>query len=276
MATNADLMRVKENMFFRGFVNLLHKENRAWWRTRKGWLNALLWPLMLGGLVAFLAFVMPEMTEQLGDPVAATYGGRAAFGLSIGLSAFFEMGTLAISLGIIVLCQDLIIGEKQSGVAEWLLSKPIARRSYILAKITSNMVPMLVLMISLPSATVYWLISLRTGNVYPLEPFVIGVGIMAVHSLFYLALTILAGTLFESRALILAVPLGSLFGGSILMGIWDPLMTMTPWALAKSASAAAAGAALPVELLNSPVAATLIWMLIFIGIAIVRFERTEF
>ena len=138
MTANLELQRVRETPALRGFANLFRKEQRAWWRTRRGWLNALLWPLGLGGFTAFMAFVLPAMAAQLGDPVVAEYGGIVAFGLTISAVVFFEMGTQAIAVGIIILGQDLIVDEVQSGVTDWLLSKPVARRAYLLAKLAAS------------------------------------------------------------------------------------------------------------------------------------------
>jgi len=52
MAANIVFVRVKELNGMRGFSNLLRKEIQAWWGTRRWWINAILWPGMLGGLTA--------------------------------------------------------------------------------------------------------------------------------------------------------------------------------------------------------------------------------
>lgn len=276
MAANSELMRVQAWRPLRGFGALLHKENRAWWSTRRWWTNALLWTGMLGGLVALVLWVLPTMAELAGDPSVAAAGGPLAFGLEMGRSLFFELGTLALAIGVIVLWQDAIVDEKQSGVAEWLLAKPAARRSYILAKLVAALLVVLLLMIALPALAAYGLLSLRSGSPYPPAPFLAGLGIMTVHTLFYLTLTVMLGTLFGSRPPILGISLGVLLGGSLLASFLKPSVYITPWIMSKTAALAASGQTMPPELMWPPLLFSALWCLIFVLIALAKFEKTEF
>lgn len=260
----------------RGFATLLHKENSVWWGTRRWWANALLWTGMLGGLVALALWVLPTMAELAGDPSVAAAGGPLAFGLKMGRSLFFELGTLALAIGVIILWQDAIVDEKQSGVAEWLLAKPVVRRSYILAKLAAALLAVLTLLICLPALTAYGLLSLRGGAPYPLAPFLAGLGIMGVHTLFYLTLTVMLGTLFSSRPPILGVSLGVLLGGSLLVSLLKPLVYITPGIMSKTAALAASGQSVPSELLWPPLVSSVLWCLIFVLVALAAFEKTEF
>jgi ABC-2 type transport system permease protein len=276
MAANTELMRVQAWRPLRGFATLLHKENRAWWGTRRWWTNALLWSGGLGGLVALMLWVLPSMAELAGDASVAAAGEPLAFALEMGRSAFFELGTVALAIGVIVLLQDAIVDEKQSGVAEWLLAKPVARRSYILAKLIVAALAVLVLLIALPALAAYGLLSLRGGAPSPLAPFLAGLGIMSAHTLFYLTLTLMLGTLFGSRPPILGISLGVLLGGSLLISFLKPLVYITPWIMSKTAALAAAGQAVPPELLWPPLLSSALWCLIFVLIALAKFEKTEF
>jgi ABC-type transport system involved in multi-copper enzyme maturation permease subunit len=275
-SANLTLQRVNEKQGLRGFANLFRKENRAWWGTRRWWVNALLWPALLGGLVFMMLFMLPPVAEATGDPNVAAMGGPIPFALEMGRTAFFELGTMALAVGAIILCQDLIIDEKQSGVVDWLLSKPVTRRSYILAKLSATLIATLALMITLPGLIVYGLFFLRTGQAFPLIPYMSGVGIMGLHMFFYLTLTIMAGAFFTNRPPILALTLGSLLGGSILGGFAEFLLYVTPWTLAKIASATAAGMSLPQEMQVYPLVATGIWCVIFVLLTIWEFDRAEF
>lgn len=276
MAANLELQRVNEWRGLRGFANLFRKENRAWWGTRRWWVNALLWTGMLGGLVGLVLFMLPPVAEAAGDPNVAAAGGPVAFGLEMGRTVFFELGTMALAIGVIVLCQDLVVDEKQSGLSEWLLAKPVTRRAYVLAKLAASVLAVLALLVGLPSAAAYALLSVRTGAFFPFLPFLGGVGVMAVHTLFYLALTLALGTFFTSRPPILGIALGVLLGGNLLMGFLKPLLSVTPWALGKVASLAASGQSVPPGLLWSPLAASVLWSVGFVLLALAKFEKTEF
>jgi ABC-2 type transport system permease protein len=275
MAANIEFEHVKELNGLRGFTNLFHKENRAWWGTRRWWVNALLWPVLVCGLLANMLFV-PTIANLATEAEITRAGGLTAYIIQMGLSVFFEFGTTVLALGVVVLSLDTILGEKQSGVAEWLLSKPIARRSYILVKLTANMLPMLVLMVGIPAAIGYSMLSLRLGEPFHLMPFLSAIGIMALHTLLYLTLTLMLGTLFNSRGPILAFALGSVLGGSMLGGLLKPLLYVTPWMLPKVASLTAGSQALPAEMGIAPLVATALWSVVFVIVAMAKFERTEF
>jgi ABC-2 type transport system permease protein len=276
MTANIELQRVREIPALRGFSNMFAKETRYWWHTRRGWFNGLLWTAILGGLVAMMLFMLPSVAAATGDPNVTEAGGPLAFGLQMGRTIFFELGTIALAIGVIVLSQDLIIDEKQSGVTEWLLAKPVARRSYILAKIGATLIAVLVFLITLPSLLSYLLLSLRMGSPFPFLPFLGGVAIMAAHTLFYLTMTIMLGTIFNSRPPILGVALGVLLGGNFLVGIFQPLVYATPWMLAKVASMVASQQVIPGNLVWSPIFATILWSIVFVTGAIASFDKTEF
>jgi ABC-type transport system involved in multi-copper enzyme maturation permease subunit len=276
MAANLEFEHVNELSGLRGFANLLRKENRAWWGTRRWWLNALLWTGMLGGLVSLMLFMLPGVATATGDPQVAAAGGPVPFGLLMGRAIFFELGTIALAIGVIVLCQDLIVDEKQSGVTEWLLAKPVARRSYVLAKLAASILAVLALLVALPALFTYGLLFVRVGSAYPLLPFLGGIGIMTVHTLFYLALTLMLGTMFNNRSPILGIGLASVMGGTLAGGFLQPLLYVTPWMLGKFAAIVADSQPVPPAMLWAPLAATTVWSVIFILVALAKFERTEF
>ena len=276
MTANVELQKVNEFQGMRGFSNLLRKENRAWWSTRRWWINALLWTVILCGLTAILLFGPNDEVTQAAEADIAQAGGVLAYTLLIGINVFFEFGVPVLAIGTIVLMQDLIIGEKQNGVAEWLLSKPVARRAYILAKLVANVIPVLVLLIGLPAALGYVILSVRIGTLFELAPFFSGVGIMALNTLFYLTFTMLLGTFFNSRGPILALALGSVLGGGMIGGLVKPLLYITPWMLPKLAALTASGQEIPTEIGFFPLVATALWSLIFVLVAVAKFEKMEF
>jgi ABC-2 type transport system permease protein len=275
MSANVELQRVNEWRGLRGFRNLLGKESQAWWGTRRWWVNALVWLVVLCGLTVNMLFV-PTVANMASEAEIAAAGGLTAYILLMGLNVFFKFGTVAVGIGTIILTQDAIISEKQSGMAEWLLSKPISRRSYVLAKLAANAIPVLVLLIGIPAATAYTLLSLRQGGFFPWTPFLSGVGLMTIHTLFYLTLTLLLGAIFNNRGPILGIALASALGGSLVGGLFQPALYVTPWILPDVAVAVAAGQAVPDGLGSAPLVVTLVWTLVFILVSLFKFERTEF
>jgi ABC-2 type transport system permease protein len=196
--------------------------------------------------------------------------------VKMGLKTFFDMGALAITIGAIILCQDLIIGEKQTGLTEYLLANPVQRKAYVLAKLCASLVAVLLLLVALPGAAAYVVISLGTGEPIPLQPFLAGMGIMVIHSLFYLTLSIMLGTFFNARSPILGIPLGILFIGYMLSGLLKPLWYIGPWMLTRYAEAIAGNLPVPLGLVWPPLLATALWCAVFTCAALIKLERTEF
>jgi ABC-2 type transport system permease protein len=260
---------MKENGWRLGLGNLLAKENRAWWGTNRWWMQALIWLVLLGGFVSLVLFVIPNIAGPNGETVLEQDPAEAA------VQGFFGVGGILLALGITILLQDAVIGEKQTGTAEWVLSKPVSRPAFILAKLISHTLGMLVIMVAVPSAAVFLLVSFSVGEVHLLIPFAAGAVLLALHTFFYLALALMMGVLVSRREILLAVALGSLLGGSFIRNFIPASSLVTPWFLPDIAGLAAMGVELPVEMLL-PIVMTGIWSLIFLVIALWRFQRHEF
>lgn len=276
MSANLDLQQVNEWGGLRGFTNLFSKENRAWWGTHRWWINALLWTVLLCGLMAIMLFVPNEEVKNATAAEITQAGGLIAYIMSLGLNIFFQFGVSVLAIGAVILAQDLIIGEKQNGVAEWLLSKPVTRRAYVLAKVAANALGVFLLLVGLPSVMAYGMLSVYMGAPFPLMTFLSAVGIMTVHTFFYLTLTLMLGTIFNNRGPILGIALGFLLGGGLLGGLFEPLFYVTPLMLPNIALLTASAQAIPTELGIAPLVATALWSVVFIFVALAKFEKMEF
>lgn len=258
------LQPIESGAALRGLRPLLAKENRAWWSGRR-WLIVLLVVLVVVlGTLGMVLYVIPQMlpAESQGlsdDPVLN------------GLQAFFGIGSMVLAIAVIVLAQDSIIKELETGTAEWLLAKPVTRMAFILAKFTAHAVGILFVLVVL-AVLAFGLLS-RAGPLRPLY-FAAATGIMVSHTLFYLALTIALGTVGRSRALVLTLALLVLLGGQLLANI-RPLLNVTPWGLPSLATAVAASLPVPTATLLAPIAATILWSAAFLGFALWRFSRIE-
>ncbi len=272
MDANLELKRVREWAWIRGFANLYHKESQAWWSTRRWWINGLLWSVVAVGCVALNIFFLPAAGAAAGDTTLVEQMGGL---VKMGLMGFFESGAMLITIGLVILCQDLIVGEKQSGLTEWLLSNPVQRKAYVLAKLCASLAAVLVLLVALPGTVAYIVISIGAGELVPIQPYLAGMGILILHSLFYLTLTLMLGVFFGSRSLILGISLGFFFIGMFFPSMLKPLMYVSPWMLPKISSAVAASQMIPPGMLWPPLLATALWCVVFTCAAIFKFERTE-
>ncbi|NLS77423.1 MAG: ABC transporter permease subunit [Chloroflexi bacterium] len=180
--------------------------------------------------------------------------------------------------GTIVLVHDATIGERQLGVTEWLLSKPVSRPAYVLSKLFAHGFAVLVILVGLQTALGYGLLWLATGEALPLPAFLTGMAGLAVNALFYLALTLMLGVLTANRVALLgaalglaligfvAVPLGTTVGAAVML---------TPFAMIHVLPAAVMGQPLPLSIW-APIGITAILSVVFVAVTLAKFERMEF
>jgi len=261
---NNTLKPVLERGWRRGFGNLFRSENSLRWGKNRWILSALIWLAILNGFVFLVAY-----GEAEGGSTTAEIAAEC-------IAVFMTFGTIATAVGVVTGLQGAIIREKQLGTAAWVLSKPVSRSGFILAKLLSHSFVYLTLPLILPSLVFYAQSQMLWGQIPPLSQFLAGWLVMALHMLFYVSFTIMLGTLFSSRGPVSAIGLGFLFSGQIFpnfLPTWATLIFL--WKLSELAPALALGQPLPPGW-PIPIIATIAWTIVFIVIALWRFEREEF
>nr|MBN1229323.1 ABC transporter permease subunit [Anaerolineae bacterium] len=248
-----------------GFRNLLQRENTAWWRGKRWLFWSGISCVGMGGFLALVLFVLPEIALTRGEVVNP---------LELGQQTFFGLSFMAVAVATIILTQDIVIGEKESGTAAWVLSKPISRSSYILAKAAAYGLGILVTLIALPGLVAYILFSLSEGSLYPAGPFALGLFLLVLHTLFYLVLSVLMGIVTNNRMVLLGVALGSILGGMLLVQVAGPIMLVTPWPLSGIALGLVSGTSLPLVMLV-PVLLTVLFTLVMFTGALKLFSQID-
>jgi ABC-2 type transport system permease protein len=288
MASNSEFQPVGNQGRLQGFGNLLRNENRLWWRTSRWWVQALIWLAIANGILFMVIGIAPKMENPPGQDAkaqaaqASAYPEQARESLAIlGLTVFLKIAGIAISIGVVVLTQDTLIGEKQSGTAAWVMSKPAARSAFILSKVISHSLGILITMSVFQGAIAYLLIFLVTGKAFPVMQYAGAVGMLYLSLLFWLALTIMLSALSNSRGLAIGIPLFLILGFTLFVEVAPWLADFMPWSLTSAVSATrpAMGVSLvlgqPIPTLM-PLIATVIGCLVFTLIAIWRFQKEEF
>jgi ABC-2 type transport system permease protein len=207
-------------------------------------------------------------------------GNRLENRVQNGVKTFIDMSALALLLGAVLVMQNAIIDEKQTGTGAWILSKPVARSSFILAKLIANAAALILLAVVAQWVLAYIQISLALASAQPVLPYLIGMGLIALNLLFWLALTLMLGTLFINRAVIVAVPLGVLFLMLYLTSNIPALLDLTPIAFIVDmpehrSMVQLAMQGQPLQSVT-PIIITIAWVVVFVGVAIWRFGREEF
>ena len=247
-----------------GFANLLRMEFSLWWRTRKWWVHLLVWLVIFNGIAA--AGIISSIQDGLAP---------ARIFVDV-IEPLLIIGGVAMVIGIVTTSQGAIIGEKQLGTGAWIISKPVARSAFVLAKLVAIAASFLTLAIIIPGTLVYAQSVLLAGYTPDPAAYISAFGVLALQNLFYLAFSLMLGTLFATRGPLSGVALGCLFGGLVLPNFLPRTITLlTPWLLIQLAPALARGEVLPAEAIL-PLIATALWVVLFVAVALWRFGREEF
>ncbi len=283
MASNAEFQMVGSQKWLQGFANLFKKEGERWFRPRKWIVQVLIWLVIANGILAIVLWVMPKLIEEgaKADPAVASVAASGIEQALMALTVFISLLGMACTIGVVIITQDAIIQEKQSGTAAWVLSKPVSRHAFILAKLAASFAGILVTIIIVQGAIAYLQIYLATGVAWQPLPFLGALGLVFLELLYYLSLALMLGTLFNARGGVIAIPLVVAFSYQILGGIAPWLVEIMPWNLAMAVSAEKPALAMIVALGQplpgvGPVIATAMGCILFVAIALWRFNREEF
>ena len=192
-----------------GLSTLMEAGFGSWWRTKDWWIQSLIWIAVINGSVAVA--IWGEAPDAVS--VFTLYGVMTMFG----------------AIAVAILMQDAVVGEKLNGTAAWVLSKPVSRTAFMLSKLVPNSVGVVATMIAIPSAVLFVQLTIADINVSA-DRFLLGAAVAALNLLFYLTLTLMLGTLFNSAGPVIAIPLAFAFGQQLLGGI-PGLSSYLPWAL---------------------------------------------
>jgi ABC-2 type transport system permease protein len=281
MASNNEFQEVGDQGQLQGFGNLLHKENRLWWRTSRWWMQILIWLAIGNGILFMVIGVAPKMENQPGQ-AANTQGGESQQSLDIlGLTVFLKIAGIATAIGVAVLAQDTLIGEKQSGTAAWVLSKPVSRSALILSKVVSNSLGILMTMVIVQGGIAYLLIYLIAGKAFPILPYAGALGMFFLSLVFWLTLAIMLSALSNMRGMAIGIPLFLILGFELFVMAVSWTADFMPWSLTTEVSASRPAMAVslvlgqPIPTLM-PLIGSVVGCLVFTMIAIWRFEKEEF
>jgi ABC-2 type transport system permease protein len=221
-------------------------------------------------MMAIMAYATAETagTETEGPPLFLMYG---------------IFGGMFVAFGVMIIMQQVIVGEKRSGTAAWVLSKPVTRTSFVASRLVVNSLAILLTAVVIPGILVYVIFGALTplGWLSPLG-FAAGLLMMVLHTFFWLTLVLMMGTFFESTVGVIAVPMALYFalwfGAGMIPGlvyISPLLLTFTPDETKMNPLATSFMLGEP-PFSWIPLIATVVFCAIFIGVAIWRFNRQEF
>ncbi len=98
-----------------------------------------------------------------------------------------------------------ILGERLSGTAAWVLSKPLRRPAFILAKLIAHGLGLLATWVVLPGAVAYLEFAVLGKVHLPIPGFAAALGLAYLNLIFYLTLVLMLATLFQGRGPVLGI-----------------------------------------------------------------------
>ena len=164
-----------------------------------------------------------------------------------------------------------------------MLSKPVTRTAFVVSRLVVNSIAILLTSVIVPGVIFYITLGLFSdmGWLSPLG-YTAGLLMLSLHTFFWIALVLMMGSLFESSGVVIAVPMVLFFIFWMGTGIIPALIYISPLLLAFSPAPEQMNA-LSVSFMTStpvfswlPLISTVVFSVIFITVAIWRFNRQEF
>jgi ABC-2 type transport system permease protein len=248
-----------------GFRNMLRKENGSWWNTRRWLVQSAIWLLLLNGIVS-----LPLMFDA---DIKAGVEGLPMVPVQLFVTI---MGAMT-PFGVMVLTQSDIVGEKQSGTAEWVLSAPLSREAFVLSKLAVNYGWILAVLALLQGLGFEVVLMAFGKQPIPALNLLGSLAIQGLHLLFWLTLSLMLGAFFKGRGPVLGIPIGIMVLQDLVAGFggmyypWIPLIL--PRMLPELALQATLGQQLSTVV---PLATITAWSMLFMVAAVWRFKREEF
>ncbi|MFX0211902.1 MAG: ABC transporter permease [Candidatus Hodarchaeota archaeon] len=258
MVTNSEFKLRTVQGWRTGLNNLLSAEFGRW-GTKDWYIMMAIWLAIINGSLLGVLSGTDDITSAL---------------MILGLLA----GMFPV-INVVIVLQDVIIGEKETGTAAWILSKPVSRSSYILSKLIGNLVGVAVSLALVPGIAVYATIYVMRGVLLPPGPFFAAIAILALTLTFYLTMTLMLGTIFDSRGGVVGIPMLLGPGYSLMYTLpfiseFHPMAMFFPSGNTSISFFGAIALGKPVGSLT-PFLTTIFGIILFTIIALWRFNREE-
>jgi hypothetical protein len=247
---------VNEKGWRRGMSNLLQGEYTAWFRTSRWWKHLLLWFSIINVMMVLI--------------IASTKSVPEAKNVPSPLLLYGIFGGMFVGLGVMIIMQRVLVREKESGTA-----------AFVVSRLVINSVAILLTSVIVPGVLFYVTLGLFSDLGW-LSPFgaIAALLMVSLHTFYWIALVLMMGTFVESSGAVIAVPMALFF--TLWMGVSENsgliyisplLLTYGPGKINSLFASFMTGEPVFSWL---PLISTIVSCVVFIAIAIWRFNRQEF
>ena len=267
---SAQFHLVTEKGWRRGLGNLLRGEYSAWFKSSRWLKHLLIWLAIINGMMGIMLIATVEAAKDGNDgpPLLFMYG---------------IFGGMFVAFGVMIIMQRVLTREKRSGTAAWVLSKPVTRTAFVVSRLVVNSIAILLTSVIVPGIFLYLTFGLFSGLGW-LSPFryIAGLLMVALHTFYWITFVLIMGTLFESSSGVIAVPIALCFTFWIGPMLFPPLVYISPLSLTFSPAPDQFNSLVASIMAGEPVfswlplISTVVSCVVFIAVAIWRFNRQEF
>jgi ABC-type transport system involved in multi-copper enzyme maturation permease subunit len=164
-----------------------------------------------------------------------------------------------------------------------VLSKPVTRTAFVVSRLIVNSIAILLTSVIVPGVLLYVSLGFFSGIGW-LSPlgFAAALLMVSLHTFYWIAFVLMMGTLFESSSGVIAVPMALFFTFWMGTGLLSALIYISPLLLiftpVPDQMNSLAGSFMTGEPIFSwlPLISTVVSCVIFVAVAIRRFNRQEF
>jgi ABC-2 type transport system permease protein len=251
-----------------GLMNMLKKENGLWLGTGKWIVQSITWSMVITGSTAFVMYLFTTLPAAVKPDIINSYGQGAA-----ALQLFFNIADFTAVIGVIILTHDIIISERESGTAEWVLSKPLSRKAFIISKLISSTIWISAIIVLLQGLLLL-IVTHLFGGAVDFIPFAKGLSLLWLLCMFYITMVIFLGTVSTSRGVVLGISFFFFLLGSLVPLLYPESYYFMPWKLSDIAFSLSLSIAWSPKVFI-PIVLTAVWSCLFVAGSLWRIERIE-
>jgi len=260
LSKNENLKVVVDKRWQNSFINLMSIEFGGWWKSKTWIIMSFIWIAIINGITIMLLI------------------GELGIDLPTALSFYGLFGGLFPPIAVILTMQDSIVGEKKSGTAEWVLSKPVSRKSFILAKWLGNSLNVLITIALFPGLVGYFMFSLFYGNWLNFPMFMLAITFLGLTLIFFVTVTLMFGTFLKSAGAVAAIPMVINFTQQFLLSIpYAEFILPQSIYFRSDATSIMTSIALGLPMFSViPIISLIGLIAIFLLLALLKFEKSEY
>jgi len=260
---------INEKGWRRGLGNLLQGEYSAWFKSSRWWKHLIMWFVIVNVMMVIMVIASAQEAKQgnEGPPLLLMYG---------------IFGGMFVAVGVMIIMQQVLVREKNSGTAAWVLSKPVTRTAFVVSRLVVNTVAILFTAVIVPGVVLYITLGLFSDLGWlSLLGFFAALLMIALNMFYWITLVLMMGTLSDSSSVVLAIPITLFFAFAYGPGLIPPLIYISPLMLAFNLNGQIQP--LTISFISSepvfswlPLISTVVCSVVFIAVAIWRFNRQQF